>query len=261
MHLFYKQTYHLISYIVIFGFVISCSSDESELIPSEEELVSTILNKACLEWGTSQEIVMSQMNGFTLIDSDDDFIQYSDKSHNITVSYDFDENKLRATVAIIPKTGNDLSRYLTGYTELGALSNKVVSYSNQKNTMCFSYETTNNDTEYSIIGFSPLVSDLYDMLEPIDITTNEVVDIKLTSCVVKGTITGVTTSISCGVRYSTNPNSLTSVAYATKSSGDFEVKLTGLARNTKYYCMCYAIYDGYTYYGNMESFTTLQSLY
>lgn len=163
-----KKNLRYIGYLLIFiifnNFFISCNDDDMlENIQTDDSIVENILDNACTVWCASRNDVKEQMNGYVLIDSDADFLQYTDQSRKIRLSYDFINDSLRATVAIAPKlTNNPLLSYLKEYKSLGELSSKEVYYNTSKNTMCFSYDALLNDTEYSIIGFSPIISNLYD---------------------------------------------------------------------------------------------------
>lgn len=143
----------------------SCSDDPDDILsgnPSDEEVVDVVLNKASTEWNSSVEQIKKHMNGFTLVDSDKDFLQYTDKKGLLTISYSFSNDSLMATATIVPKLSDlDLTPYLQGYTSLGELSSKHVYYNNSANTMCFSYSTKNEETEYTVLGFTPITSSLY----------------------------------------------------------------------------------------------------
>lgn len=155
--------YILIS-LILNNFFISCNDDDKfDEYPSDESIVENILDNAYTVWNTSKNQVQEQMNGYELVDSDVDFLQYTDKNRLIKLSYSFVNDSLRATVAIAPKlSDNALSYNLEEYENLGELSSKNVHYNTSKNTMCFSYDILSDDAEYSVIGFTPIVSNLYD---------------------------------------------------------------------------------------------------
>lgn len=162
-----KDDLKYIGYILIFvtlnNFFISCNDDKFDEYSSDESIVENILDNAYTAWNTSKNQVQEQMNGYVLVDSDVDFLQYTDKNRLIKLSYSFVNDSLRATVAIAPKLSeNALSYNLEEYENLGELSSKNVHYNTSKNTMCFSYDILSDDAEYSVIGFTPIVSNLYD---------------------------------------------------------------------------------------------------
>lgn len=240
----------------------SCSDDPDDILndnPSDEEVVEVVLNKASTAWNSSVEQIKKHMNGYTLVGSDEEFLQYTDKKGLLTISYSFSNDSLMATATIVPKLSDiDLTSYLQGYTSLGELSSKYVYYNNSVNTMCFSYNTKDEETDYTVLGFTPITSNLYANVDPIIITTSEATKIGTTYATIKGSISGVTKSYTCGVRYSTDREFTTSSRKTTTSRGDYSVKISSLKRNTLYYFQCYGIVDDITYYGDIMSFTTLQ---
>ena len=217
-------------------FFSSCSDNSDDRL-SDEEVVEAVLNKASTAWNSSVEQIKKHMNGYILVDSDENFLQYTDKKGLVTT---------------------ELTPYLQGYTSLGELSSKHVYYNNSANTMCFSYNTKKEETDYTVLGFAPITSNEYPNVEPIIITTSEATNIGTTYATIKGSISGVTKSYTCGVRYSTDKEFTTSNTKTTTSKGDYSVKISSLKRNTLYYFQCYGIVDGITYYGEIMSFTTLQ---
>lgn len=240
----------------------SCSDDPDDILsdnPSDEEVVEVVLNKASTSWNSSVEQIKKHMNGYHLVDSDENFLQYTDKSGLMTISYSFSNDSLMATATIVPQLSDiDLAPYLQGYTSLGELSSKHVYYNNSVNTMCFSYNTKNEETYYTVLGFTPITSDLYATVNPIIVTTSESTNIGATYTTIKGSISGVAKSCTCGVRYSTDREFTTSSSRTTTSKGDYSVRISSLKRNTLYYFQCYCVVDGITYYGDTMSFTTLQ---
>ena len=150
-------------FVIFNNICISCNDDDMlDDIYSNDSIVKNILDNAYTLWNASKNDVQEQMTGFVLINSDADFLQYTDQSRKIRLSYNFINDSLQATVAIAPKlTNNPLLSCLKDYESLGELSSKDVYYNTSKNTMCFSYDVQSDDTEYSIMGFSPIVSNLY----------------------------------------------------------------------------------------------------
>ncbi len=240
----------------------SCSKDDFEELgnnPSDEQVVEAALNKASLSWNSSVEQIKKQMNGYTIVEQSDDFLQFTNPSNVLTISYGFVNDSLRATVTMMPKLlESDMSSYLNGYTYLAELSSKNVYYNESVNSMCFSYETSDDNVEYTVLGFTPIESDLYTSVNPIIVTTIEAVNIGTTYSTIKGSISGVTKSYTCGVKYSTDSSFSSSKTKTTTSKDDYSVKITSLKRNTTYYFQCYAVVDGISYFGETMTFTTLE---
>lgn len=253
--------YSILLCITLSCVISSCSKDSYDALsdnPSDEEVVEAVLNKASTSWNSSVEQIIKHMNGYTLVDSDEDFLQYTDKTGQLIISYSFTNDSLKATATIVPKLSEiDLTPYLQGYASLGELSSKHVYY-NTNNTMCFSYNIKEEETDYTVLGFTPISSNLYAKVEPIIITTLEASNIGTTYATIKGSISGVSKSNTCGVRYSTDKDFSTSSTKTTTSRGNYSLKISSLKRNTLYYFQCYGIVDGITYYGDVMSFTTLQ---
>jgi len=257
-----RDTYFILICVLLCNVCISCNNNAPDFDldsdSSDDEVVSTILDKASTEWNSSKEQIKNHMKSFQLIDSDEDFLQYSDKNGIITVSYDFANDKLRATVAIVPKLSDtNLTPYLSNYSYFAELSTKKIYCNTNKNTICFTYETNVQDEEYTILGFTPISSSLYDTVDPIIVSTKEVTDISKYSGRISGSVSGVSKSCTCGVRYSTDSNLKSAQKKTVKSQGDFQINITGLSKGTTYYCQCYVVFDGCTYYGEIISFTTL----
>jgi len=159
-----KNIGYILILVTVGNFCISCNNEDMiDEIPSDESIVGNILDNAYAVWNTSKSQVQEQMSDYVLVDSDIDFLQYTDQNRMIKLSYSFVNDSLRATVAIAPKlTNNVFSAYLEGYENLGELSSKNVYCNTSKNSMCFLYDILSGDTEYSVIGFTPIVSNLYD---------------------------------------------------------------------------------------------------
>lgn len=259
-----KELFKIMSYpIYVIACILcfSCSDSSDDILnldSPDDKVVEEVLKKACISWNGSVEQIKKHMKGYTLVDSDADFLKYTDKNGVLTISYSFTNDSLKATAAIAPKISEvDLSSFLHGYSELGGLSAKQVLYNTSNNTMCFSYDSTIDETEYTIIGFTPINSNLYANVEPIIVTTVEATNVKTTSATIKGSISGVSKTYTCGVRYSTDKTFATSKTKTTTSKGDFSLSISSLTKSTTYYFKCYSIVDGVTYEGKIMEFTTM----
>lgn len=154
---------YLLILVIFNNICMSCNDDDMlDNVHTDESIVDNIFDKAYTRWNASKNEVQRFMKGYTLIQSDDDFLQYTDQRNIIKLSYNFVNDSLQAAVAIAPKlTNNVLTSYLKEYDSLGMLSSKDVYYDIYENTMVFYYDTKYNDIEYSIIGFTPIESNLY----------------------------------------------------------------------------------------------------
>lgn len=71
-------------FIVFNNVCISCNDDDIlDDIHSDEGIVENILDNAYTVWNASKSDVQQQMNGYVLIDSDADFLQYTDQSRRL----------------------------------------------------------------------------------------------------------------------------------------------------------------------------------
>lgn len=161
----YIALINIICFIIISGVFFSCRNDRNDYLDensSDEEIVETVLNRVCTDWNTSIEQVKNRMNGYMLVDSDIDYLKYTDRNGVLLVSYSFQSDSLKASVAIVPRLSNiDLSDYLKGYSYFADISTKNIYYSNSINTVCCSYNYSAEEVDYSILGFAPITSDLY----------------------------------------------------------------------------------------------------
>ncbi len=164
MKIILKNICYILILAILGNFCISCNNEDMlDEIPSDESIVENILDNVYTVWDSTKNQVQEQMSGYVLVDSDVDFLQYTDQNHMIKLSYSFANDGLRAAVAIVPKLANNVfSAYLEEYENLGELSSKNVYYNTSKNTMCFLYDILSGDTEYSVMGFTPIVSNLYE---------------------------------------------------------------------------------------------------
>lgn len=243
----------------------ACSSSEDNTedtsLPDDKTTVEKVLNKACTEWGVSQQYIASYMDGYKEVPSSTDISQYINKDASLIISYRFADGGLVTTTAITPKLNNSssLSSYLSGYSRVGDLSGTSV-YSNiSENTLCASYDTDFDGSSYSVLGFTPILSDKFTAIDPIAVTTGEATNIDVQKATLSGKITGISASCTCGIYYSTSSDVLASnpASKSTTSNGQFSIDITGLSLGTTYYYVAYVKVDGYYYYGETQSFQTL----
>ena len=155
---------YILMFIIFNNVCVSCNDyDVSNGNHSDEGIIENILDNTFVLWNASQNEVNEQMNGYVLVGFDTDLSQYTNQDGNIKLSCSFVNDSLQAIVAIVPKSTNIiLSSFLKEYEYLGELSSKDVYYNTSKNTMCLSYEILSDDTEYLIMGFTPITSNLFD---------------------------------------------------------------------------------------------------
>lgn len=90
-------------------------------------------------------------------------------------------------------------------------------------------------------------------------TTGDAADITCYSAKVSGSFDtqSIYTSLAYGICYGTNIEPTTNDKTQTASSNNFTLQLRQLTGGTTYYYRPYAIVDGQTYYGNVQTFRTL----
>jgi len=149
---------------VVIIFISSCSSSDDILdedyVPTEEEITET-LNDVNTEWGISKESIRQYMNGYQLIESsDENLLQFSAKKIPVTIAYQFSSDKLCAAVIMTRKDEekSDIQKSLEGFDYIGESSSNDIYSNKNKNVFAVAYETTEDEENYQIIGFTPLSS-------------------------------------------------------------------------------------------------------
>ena len=158
-----KNIIHIMLLLTISSLCLSCNkNDMSNNNADVNSIAKNILDDAYTAWNSPKAEVQEHMSDYVLVDSADDFLHYTDQKSEAKLSYAFVDNCLRATVAIVPKSSKDIFiSYLEQYEYLGETSSKSVYYNTSDNTMYFSYDIESAEKEYSVLGFTPIVSDLY----------------------------------------------------------------------------------------------------
>lgn len=160
----YINLKYVLLILTLTSLFVSCGvEDKSDDISSEKAVIEGMVADAHTIWNIPKSQVQEKMTDCLLVDSDSDFLLYKTRNDIIRVSYSFVDDCLCAMAVIISKSsGNILSDNLLGkYENLGELSSKTVYHNDSENTMCFLYETASGDTEYTVMGFTPIVSDLF----------------------------------------------------------------------------------------------------
>ncbi len=156
---YFRYIGYLLMCIICGNICISCDPDS---LKSDEDVVESIIESSSTSWTASRDQVQSEVKGYQLVESGSDYLQFVNKKGTIKFLYTFLDDSLQASVAIAPKVNQDFfSSYLKGYESLGELSSKKVYYNTEKNTMCFSYDIVSGDTEYSVMGFTPIKSYMF----------------------------------------------------------------------------------------------------
>lgn len=134
----------------------SCEDFFNELFHKKKK---SKINYPVLKWGASQEIIQSEMADYTLIDNDSLNLYYQGNGDESMISYYFVQNKLTASLVLIPKdkmSYDAIKDQFSSYDELGNISNEDVYVKESNNTMVTIDSTANNGTVYYCIGYSKL---------------------------------------------------------------------------------------------------------
>lgn len=148
--------------MIIITLISACTSSDyildEDYIPTDEDITET-LTKVNTEWGTSKESILKNMKDYDLIESsDENIIQFNAKKIPITIAYKFSSDKLSSTV-IKTKKGEDklnIQNSLAGFNHVGELNSYNIYSNEDKNVFAASYEITEDEDNYYIIGFTPL---------------------------------------------------------------------------------------------------------
>lgn len=250
----------VLMYGVISLLTISCSDGATESDIDDYtniENAKSLLEGAIKEWGISPEEVNSSMKEYNQVNtSRDDMLLFKTSKGREGISYYFKNRKLCATSIIFPtnSTDFDLQSLWGNYSFDGELYNGKI-YDNQlENTMAVVWKTTEYDNTLCAVGFAPIKSDLYVDVEPIIVTTSDIVtDVGFAT--INGKITGCNKDVEVGVIYGKDGNlsELNGMKVSTKSHGDFSVTINGLIGESAYYYRAYAFVDDIFYLGDIKS--------
>lgn len=246
--------------VVTAATIVSCSGLSSGGSASDVQESYAFLDKLCTEWGSSATEVAGKMGSQKPVSTEGETLMYYDDLSGCFISYAFTADKLTTSNIIVPsgKAEKQIISITSGYNELGLLEG-VSFYSNESNTLLFSYETDFDGDSYQILGFTPIDSEGFPYIPPVMLSLDDKVSVGLTDAVVKGVVSNTDTPISCTLYYGTMAaiTSSNATGHTTVSSdGDLLFELTGLSHSTTYYCFAATEVDGFTVQSPIVSFTT-----
>lgn len=266
--------FYLVGYIYIFILcilIISCKDDDLNIIDNNNDLVSSdnieeLLDNVLVEWGISDEQIVTYTNSFCqLYNSDKNILQFKADEIDEYISYGLHDRKLCNTTILLPALSSDfkLDKILTKYNFVGELNNCIVYENSKENTIAMVLLYADNDSLFSAIGFSPIQSDSYEKVLPIELNTEDEISADMFNATLSGCISGVTTEVNVGFVYGTDVNisETNGNKIETTSSNNFTITIKGLVPDTTYYYYAYAIVDGLYYQGEIKSFKTLPFTY
>lgn len=269
----FHQYYRLFPIIALLCMMVTSCKDDAPDIPvidpnepANPGTIKDILNCATTEWGISRENIISFMEGYAQITSTgNDMLQFKAPESQLSISYQLYNNKLSATVILIPTVNADfdLQSLLNGYTHIGGLSDGQVYENLSKNTMATVWQPADDDNTFSAIGFAPIVSEAYEAVQPITVATESNVTIDMFTATASGSVSGVDTDVEVGFIYGMTDNlsEISGKKVSTTSRNNFTMALKGLVDESTYYYRAYAVVDEIYYFGEIHSFITGQYTY
>lgn len=241
-------------FIIFLGVIAFSACNDEDYGNSTSDQITNATKNIYKEWGDPSSSIIEYMNEYILTFSEDNMLQYSSNNSPIMITYSFNEDKLDAAVLIAE---GDYEPTLKGYGYIGDINYTKVYTNNKENTMCSVYKQSYKDQTYTIIGYTPIETDLYNDLGNIELILNNVSEITSNSAKLSATITGASEAAVCGVKYSTSSSFDNAKKRGGTLDGDkFEISLTGLKAGTDYYYYVYVEDNDVVYTSNASSFTT-----
>ena len=250
--------------------VVSCSdSDDADAgtgNPIAPEEVGNILEKASKDWGASQSEIRSYMQGFRQVSGTAaDVLQFESPGNGISIAYRFAGDRLMATTVLIPDaTGSfDFKSLIGGYSYVGEIADGDVYANISANTMAGTWQPVRWDDGYDAVGYAPIKTDDYDFVGPVTVTTDTDVETDMFKATLSGSVEGAEGDVQVGFMYGMDSNlqEAKTVAATPNADGSFSITVNGLIDDADYYYCAYALFDGITYMGDVQSFHTEQLTY
>lgn len=147
---FFKITWITIISVILF---IGCSDDSDE----PQHLISS--NMICTNWGTSKSEVMNYMENYEINVLDNDFICYIGRNNIQTISYQFQNESLQASLMLIPQDKISLSELqllFSTYEYLGEKNGLYIYVSEATNTMATISQKVKGESRYFAVGYTIL---------------------------------------------------------------------------------------------------------
>ena len=187
------------------------------------------------------------------------FLKYYSESNENTVSYLFQDDRLKA-VSVDYKSPLSDARFpelFPGYSLVGYIEEESVFANYATNTILFAHRE--DESVFKTLGFVPLNSDLYEDGPSVSINTlNDSCQTNSYSRKLTGRVDGVDEPVEVGFQVDTTDqfSSESLICVSGYSKGKFGLDVIGLKGETKYYYRAYVQYDDIVYFGEIKSFTT-----
>lgn len=234
-----------------------CSSDDNKNEDSGTPAVEAS-NKICLDWGCSKENVASFSTGLIKTGDTDNQLSYKSPAGDFSISYDFQDGKLRAALYAIQLDDDDsssnLSSNLKNYQYVGETDGASVYTDSSKNTMAMVMTRNVGADRFGVVGYAPISSEMFEEIEPINVSTLSAENVTSTQMLLKGSFSGITSVDKASFEYTVNPDlSETKIVTASVKGTDFTYTFKTSEPNITLYYRALITFDGILYEGEWEN--------
>lgn len=258
----------LASCIVLFVFSVlnaSCSDGttsgiEDSIDPNDTEQVKELLSNVSTSWGASRATIQRQMNGYTTMVEEDDFLKYTNGDKTLYLSYEFTNDSLQASLVLLPQTdgtetSTNIPMNIDQYTYIGETGGASIYAEESSNTMVAVLSRDLEGQKYMAYGFTPIESDFYEDIEPIIVQPSEPSAVGTLSITLNASFSGINSVESAYFYYSTTDATLKTNKQktATIASSSFYASISSLSPNSTVYFQPAIKVDGIEYVGTISS--------
>ena len=243
---------------VFMSLSVATSCHDNDEINGHQQPSERIVTDVLLSWESPINKIKASNTGYRLISEGDDYLVYSSQDNYSNIIYGFTDRKLSSSyIRMANNKSVDWTRYLKQFSELGTIDSTTVFHSTHFNSLAF-LETDINDISYSILGFTPIESELTPELPPVVVTTGDATNIKSLSATVGGRVSGINSEAKTGFIYGRQPtiSEMEGIKIFVNSQDTFSVTLPKLFDETDYYYAAFAEENGMYYLGEVRSFKT-----
>ena len=253
-----KNSLKIVFFLLPAFMLFSCEKEDITFDSTGDEIADKVTDVICTNWHTSALNVRKKMKDYMEIAFEDDFLQYEDANGVVTISYSFTNDSLGSAVAILPaKEITNLSKHLNNYTYMGEISGKKVYTSEKYNSICLCYNLSSGNDAYTVLGFTPISSPLYEEIFPIKISTkNAIYDVETKTATITGEISGINSGVTVTLCYSTDPDFQDMKTISRSSNSEFTFTINDLSSNATYYYRCRILIGSLYYTSETKSFKT-----
>lgn len=145
----FNSTWALVVAVMLFA-LSGCSDD------SDESQGTISSNTVCTKWGASKSEVMNYMRNYEMKAMENGFICYDGKNEAQTISYQFQDDGLQASLLLIPEENTSLEELKSSfgrYEYLGEKNGLDIYVSEATNTMVMIGKKTKGDNPYFTVGY------------------------------------------------------------------------------------------------------------